>query len=127
MGFSLPTFNIIVAIYPPDMPGVAGIPTGGPRLSSEGNLAWGRRVNVASSGGTGAAGVPISCITLLLPPGTDIRGPQDLVSFDMVEAPAGSHRWYWVAAVDDIGKGFPNEHRAAVLFALASSWPAPYL
>jgi len=87
---------------------------------------YGRRVNVASSGGTTLAGVPIAAITLLVAKQTDIRGPQDTVSEDMVEVPAGSGRWYWVAAVDDIGKGYPNEHRYGLLFALAGSWVAPY-
>jgi len=65
-------------------------------------------------------------MSLLLPPLADVRGPQDSVSADMVEVPAGSGRWYFVVGVDDIGKGFANEHRSAAIFALASSWVAPY-
>jgi hypothetical protein len=65
-------------------------------------------------------------MNLLLPPAVDVRGPQDTVSFDMVEVPAGSGRWYSVVGVDDIGKGFSNEHRTAAIFALAGSWVAPY-
>jgi hypothetical protein len=76
-------------------------------------------VDVGEGGGVGG-------MTLMVPALTDIRGPQDTVSFDMVECPLGSGRWYRVCAVDDIGKGFANEHRAALLFALPTSWIAPY-
>jgi hypothetical protein len=50
---------------------------------------------------------------LLLPALTDIRSGLLVVQPDFVQIPAGSGRWYQVVAVDDIGKGFPNEHRAA--------------
>lgn len=65
-------------------------------------------------------------MNLLLPKGVDVRGPQDTVSFDMAEVPAGSGRWYRVVGVDDVGKGFTNEHRTASLYALGGSWTAPY-
>lgn len=65
-------------------------------------------------------------MSLLLPLQTDIRGLQDTVSQDMVEVPAGSGRWYSVQIVDDIGKGYANEHRSASIFALPGGWTAPY-
>jgi len=65
-------------------------------------------------------------MNLLVPKLVDVRGPQDTVSADLVEVPAGSGRWYVVVAVDDIGKGFSNEHRTASIFALAARWVAPY-
>jgi hypothetical protein len=34
---------------------------------------------------------------------------------DLVEVPAGSARWYNVLHVDDVGKGFPNEYRFALI------------
>jgi len=94
------------------------------RLSPICNLAWGRRVNVASTGGTSEIGVPLVTVTLLLPALTDIRGPQSSGGPDLVEVPAGSGRTYLVAMVDDIGKGFANEHRAAVL-QQTGIWPTP--
>lgn len=73
------------------------------------------------------AGVPIICMCLLLPPITDIRGMQDVSGFvDVVEVPQGTGRWYGVAVVDDVGKGYPNEHRTALLLALPGTWTPPY-
>lgn len=127
MAFRLPSFNIVCNITPPDVPGVPGVPTGAPRVPLQMcQLCYGRRVNVSSTGGTGSPGVLTIAMSLLLPALTDLRGPQDSVSFDMVEVPAGSGRWYQVIGVDDIGKGFSNEHRTGAIFALAGSWVAPY-
>lgn len=127
MAYTVPSFNLLCNIEMPDIAGVPAIPSGPPRIANQPcALVYGRRVNVASTGGTGDPGVPLQGMNLLLPPGVDIRGPQDVVSFDMVECPAGSGRWYWVFFVDDIGKGWPNEHRTAGILALADSWTAPY-
>jgi hypothetical protein len=127
MPFRLPSFNITCNITTCDVPNVAAVPTGPIRLAGVScQLTFGRRVNVSSTGGTTTAGVLTIAMSLLLPPFTDIRGPQDTVSFDMAEVPAGSGRWYAVIGVDDIGKGFSNEHRTAAIFALAGSWVAPY-
>jgi hypothetical protein len=127
MAFTVPNFNIRCNISSPPVPNTPGIPVGpyrNPNVAC--NLAWGRRTN--SSSLTPAAG-PVfvaSTTDLLMPKLTDIRGPQDTVSYDMVEVPAGSGRWYVVTTVDDVGKGFVNEYRIAVLLALAGSWTAPY-
>lgn len=127
MAFSVPVMPLLCNITQPDFPNSPGIPTPPYRLVDVPcNLAWGRRTNSASSGGTGSPGTPISCIDLLLPKLTDIRGPQDDTSADVVECPAGSGRWYFVVAVDDVAKGFSNEYRLAVLFAIAGTWVAPY-
>jgi len=127
MSYRLPAFPLLCNIATPPAPGVASIPTPPYRLNLvKCQLTYGRRVNVASTGGTGVPGIPLLAMSLLLPKLTDIRGPQDSVSFDMVEVPAASGRWYWTAAVDDIAKGFANEHRTAAIFALAKAWIAPY-
>lgn len=118
--FILPQFNLAVHIWrhahdpavdPPDVVTV-------------GNLAWGRRVNVPSTGGTGALGVPLMTLTLLLPPLTDVRGDSTGAAADWVEAPAGTGRVYLCYFVDDLGKGFANEHRGAVL-GHGPTWPVP--
>lgn len=112
MSFTTPTFNLLCDIY-------TG-PWSGKSLRQADvtcNLAFGKRVNGFSEAldpfplgnGTNAR------VTLLLPAGTDVRSfPLNPVS-DMVEVPKGTGRWYIVAFVDDIGKGFANEHRCAVL------------
>ncbi len=59
--------------------------------------------------------VPIDT-TILLPALTDIRdGYGAALTPDVVECPSGSGRWYVVFGVDDFGKGFPNEHRYALV------------
>lgn len=125
MSFSLPTFNLDCNIV-----------TGGStwpwtaRLTVKGNLAWGRRVSQHNE----TAGA--QNLTLLLPAGTDVRaGPvPNPPGNDLVEVPAGSGRSYIVLSVDDIGKGFPNEHRAAILTPTSVAmtaggthyWPTPF-
>jgi hypothetical protein len=73
--------------------------------------------------------------TLLLPKLADVRPP--IITGgqwgDCVEVPAGSLRYYAVLQVDDIGKGFANEHRFAILVPLTgrinvvfgASWGQP--
>lgn len=127
MAFVLPTFNLTCNIKTCPVANVPSVPSEPFRLTAQPcQLTYGRRVNVASTGGTDTPGVPLLAMNVLLPAGTDVRGPQDTVSFDMLECPAGSGRWYWVVFVDDIGKGFTNEHRTAGVFALAGTWDAPY-
>jgi hypothetical protein len=109
MPYVIPTFNLTCNIWH------GGNPVGPPSLSSPCNLAWGRRVNVASTGGTTLVGVPLVCMSLLLPKLTDIRGRSAAGGEDAVEVPAGSGRFYGSTFVDDIGKGFANEHRCAIL------------
>lgn len=107
MPFSLPTFNLTCDI----VDGVTGVT----RLTSPCNLAFGRRQNTIGASGTGTVGVPGPVMTLLLPALTDIRSDWQLVPPDIVQCPAGSFRLYRVFWVDDIGKGFANEHRVAYL------------
>jgi hypothetical protein len=127
MAFALPTFNLTCNIETCPVPNVPSVPTGPYRITGAVcNLAWGRRVNMASVSSVINLAPPTLCMTLLLSARQDVRGPQDTVSKDMLEVPAGSGRWYSVEGVDDVGKGFMNEHRAAVLLALPGGWTAPY-
>ncbi len=102
------------------------------------NLAWSKRIQPGFSyGGTPASSIPQAPMTLLLPALTDLRDGAGLVGAepDVVEVPAGSGRWYAVEYVDDIGKGFPNEHRAALIYKIFEKispaqfpglvWPVP--
>lgn len=128
MGFIVPNFNLTCNIFTgPNAGPLLAAPTGSPRVAAAPcALVFGRRVQVAGTGGTGGQGFPIVAMSLLLPALTDVRSFQTVSGFaDAVEVPAGSHRWYWVFSVDDIGKGYPNEHRSAGLLFIQASWPEP--
>jgi hypothetical protein len=57
--------------------------------------------------------------------GTDIRDLNTATGYDIVEVPAGTGRLYLVEQVDDVGKGFLNEHRCATLSKGLFTWPSP--
>lgn len=118
MAFSLPTFNLTVWIF---RHGNAP-PGAGPDVIANGNLTPGRRVFMANAP-AGFGGCPM-LVEVLLPALTDIRGWNDPGASDWAEVPAGSGRYYEVLFVDDIGKGFANEHRFALL-AQINPWPSP--
>lgn len=130
MPYMLPDFNLTCEVYR------------GPWASRvlavhalECNLAFSRRGQIP----TGFAAdlnewSPI--MSLLVPAGSDIRSLVCAAVEDVIECPSGSGRWYQVGGVDDIGKGFPNEHRCALLFQISEAmiptgayagllWPAP--
>lgn len=121
MPFILPSFPIVCNIF---TNGVA--PPAAPRLSDAPcNLAWGKRTAVPSTGGTNVLGVPLFTMTLLLEKETDVRGRLAAGGSDTVEVPAGSGRIYECVYVDDIGKGFANEHRAVICLATVQPTPLP--
>lgn len=125
--YVLPTFNLMCDIYD-WIPG--GDPVVTPRLSSECNLALGRRVQVSSTGGTGLPGVQIITTTVLLPAATDVRAFPcygDFGQGDILEVPQGSGRIYFCCCVEDCGKGFDNEHRVAYCRPAFEwgNWPIP--
>ena len=117
MGYTLPTFNLTCNIWRPTAP-----PPAPPAVVSVCNLAYGRRVQISELSN------PPAAMSLLLPAGTDIRDFWCAgVGGDYVEVPAGSGRFYIVGGVDDVAKGFANEHRVATLNKTrsAGNWPAP--
>lgn len=128
MAFTLPTFNLLCDIY------TGPWLTRALRLSAEPcNLAFGRRVQ-QSSNIDPFEDLSFVQPTLLLNAGVDVRSLVNAVEQDVVECPSGSGRWYQVIGVDDIGKGFANEHRAAILQQIFDAinppaypfkWPAP--
>lgn len=87
------------------------------------NLAPGRRL-LMQWWDWASSGSPAINITLLVPALTDLRGWNDPAAPDDVEVPAGSGRFYTINLVDDYGKGFPNEHRFAIL-EQGTPWPQP--
>lgn len=108
MAFTLPTFNITVNIWRLQGAGGAYVT---PSVISLANLTPGKRVMVGKI--SGATVSDQFDMELLLPALTDIRAFWNGTAGDLVEAPAGTNRFYIVTQVDDIGKGFPNEHRIA--------------
>jgi hypothetical protein len=116
MAYTLPDFNLNCSIYRAgnDPPNPADV-------SSPCNLALGRRQLI------GVVSVNQMAPQLLLPPLTDIRDARHgQPNADHVEVPTGSNRWYNVVSVEDAGKGFPNEHRVAMILPTKlASWPLP--
>ena len=122
MAYTIPNFNLTCTIWTTgasftDPPRLTGVPCA---------LVYGRRVQAATFGIPPGGANSLQAMNLLLQAGTDIRGPQDVIGFDSVEVPTGSGRYYAVRFVDDIGKGWPNEHRTASLVALDGTWTPPY-
>lgn len=131
MTFEVPTFNLSAGVYTGPWVGKVF------RANLDCNLAFARRVANVQAGFDPTS--PVSTLTnimsLLLPAGSDVRDHFQGGPYDVVEVPAGSGRWYAVAGVDDIGKGFGNEHRCAWLVKIGSSlnsvefpglvWPTP--
>lgn len=70
----------------------------------------------------------ITDMLIIVPKGTDIRGPSFGIQADAIECPAGSGRYYVVQMVDDVAKGFSNEYRFALVTwqnNSANGWPVP--
>jgi hypothetical protein len=135
MAFTVPTFPILCNIYtgqayPPGAPRGANVPC---------NLAYGRRVASPVQDQTlPSDGYPQGPLAhLLVEKGTDIRdrfNNNPSPNADIVECPAGTGRYYRVEIVDDIGRGFPNEHRFATMQKMSGvnsewvgwpAWPVP--
>jgi len=113
----VPTFNLTCNIWFGAAPGP---PIGLPNLAAVPcQLQLGERVPVQSN--------QLFCEYILLPKLTDVAAtPRALLlpNADIVECPAGSLRYYVVMMVDDVGKGFANEYRQAMV-QHAAGWPVP--
>lgn len=122
MAFRLPTFNVNVNIWR----GTNAV-TNPPDVTALGNLSPGRFTTIFSEA---SASAPVSSFVtdmlLRLPPLTDIRdGILGTTGRDNCEVPAGSGRFYAVIYVDDVAKGFTNEHRYAMIAKGSRPWPEP--
>ena len=121
MAYILPSFNLQCNIYSY----VVG-PVVTPRIALQ--VCQLRAPSPNYSGIVQPSAAQFSAMLIMLPPGTDIRGINDgtFNNPDRVEVPAGSGRVYQVQYVDDIGKGFANEHRFATLAKIPLYiWPVP--
>jgi hypothetical protein len=117
--FVEPTYNLTCGVWR-----FGSLTTGPPDLTVMGNLTWGRRVGAPSMSTAAILDNAAFTMVLLVPAGSDVRDVYSPPGNDTVEAPLGSGRFYYAAFVDDIGKGFSNEHRAVLLVKLGP-WPAP--
>ncbi len=128
--FAIPTFNLLCNVW--HNPGRAPALYPAADFQVGCNLANGRVSHVLTSqkrlirqDTLGASG------SVLFPIGTDVRDASVDPNPDAIEVPAGSGRFYWIAFVDDIAKGFPNEHRWAIAVKLFTDghfdyrWPRP--
>lgn len=106
MAFIVPAFPLAVNVWH----GGGAFTYLAPDVATMGNLTPGRRSMLAVT--PTSTSIQVIEMELLLPKLTDVRCNYNLVgSTDTIEVPAGSNRFYRVGAVDDIGKGFANEHR----------------
>jgi hypothetical protein len=119
MSFSVPKFNLTVNVW-----NGADEPPGAPTFVVKGNLAYGRRTSPSGTLDQAEQGLTMQ---LLLPAGTDAQWAIQGVGPSVMEVPAGSGRFYVCAGVDDVGKGWSNEHRVALLIATSDYgyWPIP--
>lgn len=113
MPFVVPQFPLGVNIW--RVGGAGGI-YAIPNVITVGNLSPGRRVMLGIIPVAGSAQTLGPTMELLLPAGTDVRADWNGADEDLVECPSGSKRFYSVRWVDDIGKGFANEHRFCVMY-----------
>jgi len=118
MPFRVPAFPLAINIWR----AATGV-TNPPDVVTVCNLTVGRRA-------TATTGIPEDldpdtvCLMAYLPKLSDVRDSYSAGGADIVEIPAGSLRYYTVKQVDDVGKGFVNEFRFAVVVKLAP-WPSP--
>jgi len=96
-----------------------------PDVLSECSLTPGLLGSTAISLGVSQGQGDFGAMWLLLPPCTDIRDRAAPGGRDSCEVPIGSGRFYDVAWVDDIGLGYPNEHRFASVIKTVD-WPVPF-
>lgn len=130
MAFTVPTFNLECEIW------------SGPWVSKSYretvpcNLALGRRVQQQFYDDLVAGYQPGSiAMALLVPALTDLRDKNQGYDADVLEVPVGSGRWYGLNCYDDVGKGFDNEYRLAIITKISDAidhtqypdldWPTP--
>lgn len=121
MAYILPTFNLTCDVYSFAVP-----PPGAPRLTAVPCQL--RAPSPNYSGIVQPSASQFTAMCLMVAAGTDLRDgfAGAFNTPDYVEVPAGTGRIYRVQLVDDIGKGFANEHRFCVLVKVTSQiWPVP--
>jgi len=120
MAFVLPAFNLTADIYTNTGTG----PAATPRFTTDCQLRAPEMRNAAQSV---ASAFATSGMVLLVPAGTDLRDASSAPGIldDFCEVPPGSGRMYEIIRVDDVAKGFANEHRFAIIRKYGTNWPVP--
>lgn len=117
--YTLPTLPLTVLIY-------TGTSTRPPlRITTRGNLVWGRRAQSGGITGPGAPGPPRNAMWLFLPAGTDIRSAVSPGGTDTVVVDGNKADAYYVLGVDDANKGLATEFRVALVMAHTQLAPLP--
>jgi len=131
MPFTVPQFPLDCDIYTGPWIGKVF------RATVSANLVFGRRSYLfPSTLEVAENSIYVAEMFVLFPAGTDVRtGAQGIPAHDYLELPADSGRWYMVQFVDDVGKGFDNEHRQAAVSQVCeilqpslwpgANWPIP--
>jgi len=120
MAFILPTFNLTADIYT----GIGGPTPTVVRLTTACQL---RAPEMRTAAQSVASPFATSGMVILFPAGTDVRDQNSAPGLgeDWIQVPAGSNRWYIIIRVDDVAKGFANEHRFAIARKHTYLWPVP--
>lgn len=119
MSFWVPRLPVHIGVWHP--PAIFPEP---PSQILRAQLATGKRGHLPFAPRPGGAVVPAQ-MHIFLPALADVRDGKASGGADVVEVPLYSGRFYNVLFVDDLGKGFPNEHRFAYLRG-TPAWPLPY-
>lgn len=128
--FALPNFNLLAAVWhnPGRVPNLYPAPS----ATIPCNLANGRVSHVLNSQQRLIAQNTLGAsASVLWPAHSDVRDASVGPNPDVVEIPAGSGRFYWIAFMDDIAKGFANEHRWTICPKVFTDghfdyrWPLP--
>ena len=122
MGYKVPTFNNQANVWHNQLLGPN--PIGPPVAMIVCQLRWcgkGPSESLITSGGW-QQGWSVLC-----PKGTDLRDIFNdplKTTYDTIECPPGTGRYYSVSIVDDVARGFANEYRIAYLLK-TGVWPIP--
>jgi hypothetical protein len=124
LSYQLPTFNLDVRLWRWVNWNLGVPPTAPPDLLFKGQLRLFRTAFMSPN----PSSAPVR-VALLVAKGTAIQGrygwftPTNVP--DLVEVPAGTGRYYTVAAVDDVARGFSNEYRFCRLEQNTAPIPLP--
>ena len=121
MAFRTPTFNILCDIY------TFGTWPAGPARIVASPCQWRATGKPTAFDSANFIAFFSTLTEIVLPAATDVRGPFEnpINNFDLITISAIGPAWaFEVKDVYDIGKGFTNEYRVAVVCKHAP-WPVP--
>jgi hypothetical protein len=113
MAFILPTFPLECDVWHAYDPAVSFY-AAPDVIKVKCNLSPGRRVMTGYAHLVPVNDYFVFPMEVLFQPGEDIRSFNNAVIPDLIELPFGTGRFYIISYVDDIAKGFANEHRFCI-------------